>query len=195
MSTPPQTRAIGKLKFTIRVGLIVIGVLLFLWVLEKQDDRAERPLTATFRNYEGSEDGSEMVAVLWLTNSSDRTFGYVSANAMSSNGTVLVGRELSDRTGTGWTNWITRITGPGPITSYTLPPHSGTLVATPFPNDGGIRRVAVVCFEPHKQLPGILAELRRLWWKVRPPRSRSVKVWCETELSYRQQTYSESGKR
>ncbi len=195
MSTPPKTRAIGKLKSTIRVGLIVIGLLLFFWVLEKQDNRAERPLTATFRSYEGSEDGSEVFAVLWLTNSSDRTFGYYSANAMSSNGTVIVACEFSDQTGTGWTNGFTGITGPGPITTYTLPPHSGDRVAAPIPKDGRIRRVAVICPELPKRLPGILEQLRRFWLKVRPPRSRSVKVWCDTELSYRQRTDSESAKR
>jgi hypothetical protein len=175
------------------MGLAAMGILSIFWCLGSFDGHTGDAPSASFRGYEGSEDGADVVAVLWLTNSSERTFEYFSANAMSSNGTEMVCCEFSDQTKTGWTNWIAAITRPN-YTSFTLPPHSGTLVAAQVPKDGRVRRVAVICIDPHKRLTGILARLRKLWWRVRPPRIRSMRVWCDTELSYQPQTYHESAK-
>jgi hypothetical protein len=191
VSTPLQTRAIGRLKFIIAVGSIASGVLFVSLLSWKRDDRVGAPLAAIFRNYEKSEDGTNVVAVMWLTNSSERTFEYFYANGISSNGTDIVRCEFSEQTGKGWTNWIPPMIGP-PYIRFTLAPHSGTLVAAPLPEEGRILKVAVLCIEPTKRLSGISARLRRLWWRVRPPRIFSVSVWCDAELSYPQQKHTGS---
>ena len=180
------TPAVVRLRFAIPAGLTAIGLLVVSWVLVKHDDPGNSPLAIVFKGYERSDDGSNSVAVMWLTNLSWRTFEYISANGMSSNGAEIVLCEFSDKTDSGWTNFINSVPWPR-YTSYTLPPHSGTFVAArianPGLNHGRVRKIAVLCMEPPRRLSGALERLRRLWWRINPPRITSMKVWCETELS------------
>lgn len=58
----------------------------------------------------------------------------------------------------------------------------------PLPEPGYTGIVAVICQKPWMGLSGPTNELHKaflqLWRRLRPPKSESVKAWCDQELSY-----------
>src|SRR5262245_31428559 len=140
-------------------------------------------LMVTFRQYERTEDDSNVVAVLCLTNSSDRKFAYISANQISSNGVEIARCQFREQTGAGWTNWMEQKSQSPVVTTFTLMPQSSTLVAAPVPKDGRVANVGIFCIELPEKWPWVFERLKPFVSRLLPPRRNGVCVWCETAVS------------
>ncbi|MGZ5528228.1 MAG: hypothetical protein ACXWJB_06135, partial [Limisphaerales bacterium] len=105
--------------------------------------------------------------------------------APAEDGTSSVCCEFSDKTATGWTNWMERIGTPSGYKAAVLLPHSSLNVAVPLAPAGQPRKVAVLCIPD-------LRDSTRTWDKVHlwllphlPLHMRRIslsKVWCDREL-------------
>ena len=182
---------------------LLVGVTACVLLMSRRSQA--RSLSLVFERYSTQTDFFvQDVAFLWLTNSSDRTYGLPmtgGTNTFLWDTPLGLGRYKQQRSGSHMVNC--EFSGE-PIRSMdpmqwgqclTLAPHSAIRLRVPWPPEGQKRRVAVLCAEQPSGSP------RRFWTKgiglsiLRTlPRSVGMKllfsqpgvlrVWCDRELSH-----------
>jgi hypothetical protein len=143
--------------------------------------RDEGQIAASFLGYDLLDEGSEPLALIRLTNSSSRSFWYITGGEIASNGASVVTCVYRTDNGGAWNEWTELPPPPKSTTYFSLSPGGSDVVAARLSRKVKDSQIGVLCLEKRTNWPEPLQSLRRLWWKVVPPKSSSVRAWCNLE--------------
>ena len=171
-----------KRVFVLCLCMALAGIMVSILMLSRP---GPGPISASFLHYSVASDGTTQVAVLRLTNSTGCPFELPLATERASVGPRVysVRCEFSDRTATGWTNWIEDLGS----SFVDFPPGSSLDVAIPLAQPGVPRKVAFLYIED-LQRSASSWDSARGWLKAHLPARFTgtvlKKLWYEREFSF-----------
>ena len=186
-----------------RVGIIVTTLLVAVFLSGLLILRPAKacPLSLAFEKYGTAMDidFDEVVAFLWLTNASGKTYRLAMTGNTSTNpegwggykASFMVAYEFRDEPPGSITNSAPPASFTSPGQAVVLAPHSGVRLRVPLPPEGQKRKVAVICEEQPAGPPWFLTNrfgfsiFRRLPRTIRHKMIQPavLRVWCAQELS------------
>lgn len=170
-------------RFLIAAGAFALVVICLMLVGLRKDAELSLQVTASFMGYNVLDGGTEKLAVIRLTNSSSRSFWYFTNGEIASNGAPVVTCWYRAETNGGWSEWNEPAPLPKSPTLFSLSPGSSDLVAVRMSHKVENSQIGVLCLEKRTDWPEPLRNLRRLWWKVVPPKASSIRAWCDLSPS------------
>ena len=164
------------LLFTIAVATFaVVGL---IGVNGRRETNVVSPIVVEFRGLENIDGGSDVLAVMRVTNRSTRSFMYRIGNEIASSGANVAFSRYREKVPTGWREWNESVSS-SYNTVFFLKPGATARVAARVSKTNAVCQIGAHFSEEIPRWPEPLQQVRRLWWKWVPPKSIGVTAWCE----------------
>ena len=167
-------------KTQIAIGVVALVIAGLIGVEIGRQTNAVSKIQAEFQGFDKIDGGSDVLAVMRITNTSSRSFMYYTVDEIASCGAEVALCRYREKVPTVWREWNEPLSSP--ITGGRfLKPGATALVAAKVSKTNAVCQIRVLFVRELPRWPEPLQQVRQLWWKLIPPKSRSVPAWCEME--------------